>query len=65
MIKAEFSASLLQSSVSHEYSEIIVICWFDAQKKKKKKKINIIIYENIFVKKPKYLTELKLYVSFI
>ncbi len=35
------------------------------KKKKKKKKINIIIYENIFVKKPKYLTELKLYVSFI
>ncbi len=27
----EFSASLLQSSVSHDPSEIILICWFDAQ----------------------------------
>ncbi len=26
--KAEFSASLLQSSVSHDTSEIILICWF-------------------------------------
>ncbi len=26
--KAEFSASLLQSSVSHDPSEIILICWF-------------------------------------
>ncbi len=31
MIKAEFSASLLQSSVSHDTSEIILISWFDAQ----------------------------------
>ncbi len=29
--KAEFSASLLQSSVSHNPSEIILIYWFDAQ----------------------------------
>jgi len=29
--KAEFSASLLQSSVSHDSSEIILICWFAAQ----------------------------------
>ncbi len=28
--KAEFSASLLQSSVSHDPSEIILICWFGA-----------------------------------
>ncbi len=31
MIKAEFSASLLQSSVSHDPSEIILICRFAAQ----------------------------------
>ncbi len=31
MIKAEFSASLLQSLVSHDPSEIILICWFAAQ----------------------------------
>ncbi len=30
-VKAEFSASLLQSSVSHDPSEIILICWFAAQ----------------------------------
>ncbi len=29
--KAEFSASLLQSSVSHDTSEIILIYWFSAQ----------------------------------
>ncbi len=29
--KAVFSASLLQSSVSHDPSEIIIICWFAAQ----------------------------------
>ncbi len=29
--KAEFFASLLQSSVSHDPSEIILICWFRAQ----------------------------------
>ncbi len=29
--KAEFTASLLQSSVSHDSSEIIIIYWFDAQ----------------------------------
>ncbi len=28
----KFSASLLQSSVSHDPSEIILICWFAAQK---------------------------------
>ncbi len=31
MIKAEFSASLLQSSVSHDPSEIRLIYWFGAQ----------------------------------
>ncbi len=31
MIKDEFSASLLQSSVSHDPSEIIIICWFAVQ----------------------------------
>jgi len=31
VIKAEFSASLLQSSVSHDPSEIIIIWWFVAQ----------------------------------
>ncbi len=31
MIKAEFSASFLQSSVSHDPSEIILIGWFAAQ----------------------------------
>ncbi len=31
MIKVEFSASLLQSSVSHDPSEIILISWFAAQ----------------------------------
>jgi len=31
VIKAVFSASLLQSSVSHDPSEIILICCFDAQ----------------------------------
>jgi len=31
VIKAEFSASLLQSSVSHDPSEITLIWWFDAQ----------------------------------
>ncbi len=30
--KAEFSASLLQSWVSHDHLEIILICWFAAQK---------------------------------
>ncbi len=29
--KAVFSASWLQSSVSHDPSEIILICWFAAQ----------------------------------
>jgi len=29
--KAEFSASLIQSWVSFESSEIILICWFSAQ----------------------------------
>ncbi len=31
VIKVEFSASLLQSSVSHDPSEIILIYWFAAQ----------------------------------
>jgi len=31
MKKTEFSASLLQSSVSHDPSEIILICWFGGQ----------------------------------
>jgi len=31
VIKAEFPASLLQSSVSHDPSEIILIWWFTAQ----------------------------------
>jgi len=31
VIEAEFSASLLQSSVSHDPSEIILICRFAAQ----------------------------------
>ncbi len=26
-----YSCELLQSSVSHDLSEIILICWFDAQ----------------------------------
>jgi len=30
--KAEFSASLLQSSVSHDPADIILICWFAARK---------------------------------
>ncbi len=51
--EAEFSASLLQSSVSHDPSEILIICWFTMSNetvvllnifwdlwKKKKKKIN-------------------------
>ncbi len=29
--KAEFSISLLQSSVSHDPSEITLMCWFAAQ----------------------------------
>jgi len=31
VIKAEFSSSLLQSSVSHDHSEITLIWWFDPQ----------------------------------
>jgi len=30
VIKSQFSASLLQSSVSHDPSEIIIIWWFEA-----------------------------------
>jgi len=30
-VKAEFSASLLQSSVSHDPSLIIILCWFATQ----------------------------------
>jgi len=33
VIKAEFSASLLQSSVSHDPSEITLIWWSDAQER--------------------------------
>ncbi len=29
--RAAISAWLLQSSLSHDSSEIIIICWFDAQ----------------------------------
>jgi len=32
VIKPEFSASLLQSSVSHDPSQITLIWWFDAWK---------------------------------
>ncbi len=39
--KAEFSEALLQSSVSLDPSEIILICWFAAQKF-----LNIISVEN-------------------
>ncbi len=42
MIKAVFSASLLRSSVSHDSSEIILICLFDDQETF----INIINNEN-------------------
>jgi len=31
VIKSEFSASLLQSSVSHDPSEITLIWWLDAR----------------------------------
>jgi len=31
MEELNFSASLLQSSVSHDPSEIILVCWFCAQ----------------------------------
>jgi len=45
VIKVEFSSSLLQSSVSHDPSQITLIWWFDAQKN-----INIIInVENVFL----------------
>ncbi len=48
--EAEFSASLLQSSVSHYSSKIILICWFGAQKNilifKKKK---VFLHFNIFL----------------
>jgi len=30
LIKAEFLVSILQSSVSHDPSEIFIIYWFDA-----------------------------------
>ncbi len=43
MIKAEFSASLLQSSVSHDPTEIILICRFAAQETF----LIIILIENI------------------
>ncbi len=42
VIKAEFSASLLQYSVSYDHSEIILICWFVLNKHF----IIIIIIEN-------------------
>jgi len=31
VVKLDFLASLLQSLVSHDPSEIILICWFGAQ----------------------------------
>ncbi len=31
VIKSDFLASLLQSSLSHDPSEIIQLCWFDAE----------------------------------
>ncbi len=43
--KAEFSASLLQSSVSHDLSEIILIFWFAAQEKL----LIITNVENVFI----------------
>ncbi len=48
MIKAEFSASLLQSSVSHDPSEIILIYWFAAQE-------TFMIISNVGVKKTENL----------
>ncbi len=48
VIKAVFSASSLQSSVSHDPSEIILIYWFAAQKtllSMLKKKIGILWIE--------------------
>ncbi len=41
-MQTEFSASLLQSSVPQDHSEIILICWFAAQET-----IIIISVENI------------------
>jgi len=31
MAKQDFQQPLFQSSVSHDHSEIILICWFGAQ----------------------------------
>ncbi len=42
--KAEFSASLIQSSVSHDPSEIILICWFGAEETF----LIIIIFETVW-----------------
>ncbi len=51
--KAEFSASLLQSSVSCDPSEIIIKCWFSAQETfliiiNAKKLLNVFV-ENIII----------------
>ncbi len=47
--KAEFSASLLQSSVSYDPSEIILICWFDAKKINNNNNKNKYIYIYIYI----------------
>ncbi len=60
MIKAEFSASLLQSSVSHDPSEIILIYKFAAQEALKiilsiLSMMKIVVQLNIFVEIVIYL----------
>ncbi len=47
--KAEFSASLLQSSVSHDPSEIILMCLFGAQYFLLLSVLNKVVLLNIFV----------------
>ncbi len=49
-VKAEFSASLLWSSVSHDPSEINLICWFGAQEMF----LNIINIKNCFLEPYRY-----------
>jgi len=44
VIKAELSASLLQSKVSNDHSEIILICRFAAQET-----FIIILFRNLFL----------------
>jgi len=43
--KKFMTASLIQSSVSHDPSEIILICWFDAQSMLRR-----VVLLNIFIK---------------